>query len=146
MTPAITALYLDTSALLKAFVSEDGTAEVRAWMRMAEVHVSSAIAALETASALARLRREGGSGSATGQAWKAFEEAWKDCAQVQVDEVLAEAARLIASHPLRSLDAIHLASALRIQGSGHSIHFACFDDRLRAAALEEGLEILPPMK
>ena len=139
-------LYLDTSALLKAFIAEDGTSEVRAWMRTADVHASSAIAGLETASALARLAREGGGTAAIGKAKAAFEEAWKDFAQVEVDEVLGEAARLVELHPLRSLDAIHLASALRIQGSGHAIQFACFDDRLRAAALKEGLKILPPMK
>ena len=146
MIQVTAALYLDTSALLKAFIAEDGTSEVRAWMQAADVHASSAIAGLETASALARLAREGGSKAVISKAKAAFEEAWKDFAQVEVDEILGESARLVASHPLRSLDAIHLASALRIQRSGHAIHFACFDDRLRAAARKEGLEILPPAK
>ena len=137
-------LYLDTSALLKAFIAEDGTSEVRTWMHAAEVQASSAIAGLETASALARLVREGAGKAAIGKAKAAFGEAWKDFAQVEVDEVLGEAARLVELHPLRSLDALHLASALRIQRSGHEVHFACFDDRLRVAARKEGLKVLPP--
>lgn len=139
-----TVLYLDTSALLKAFIAEEGTAKVRAWMQAADVLASSSIAALEVASALARLSREGASKAAIGKAHAAFMESWKDFAQVDVDEVLGEAARLVSKHPVRSLDAIHLASALRIQSSGHEIHFACFDGRLNAAAHQEGLKVLSP--
>lgn len=139
-------LYLDTSALLKAFIEEEGTAEVRAWMQAADVHASSSIAALEIASALARLAREGASKAAIAKTHAAFEEAWKDFAQVEVDEVLGQAARLVGKHPLRSLDAIHLASALRIQGSGYDLHFACFDSRLSAAAHQEGLKVLSQRK
>lgn len=142
MTPGRTVLYLDTSALLKAFIAEGGTAEVRAWMQAADVHASSGIAALEVASALARLSREGAAKAAIAKAQAAFEAAWKDFAQVEVDEVLGQAARLVSRYPLRSLDAIHLASALRIQGSGHLIEFACFDNRLGTAAQMEGLKVL----
>lgn len=134
-------LYLDTSALLKAFIAEEGTADVRSWMQAADVQASSALAALEVASALARLSREGAAKAAIAKARAAFEAAWKDFAQVDVDEVLGHAARLVSQHPLRSLDAIHLASALRIQESGHPVEFACFDDRLSAAARLEGLKV-----
>ena len=142
MTQGATVLYLDTSALLKAFIAEEGTAEARAWSQAADVQASSGIAAVEVASALARLSREGAIKGAIAKAHAAFEAAWKDFAQVEVDEVLGQAARLVSKHPLRSLDAIHLASALRIQSSGHNIEFACFDDRLSAAARVEGLKLL----
>ncbi len=145
MTHGAAVLYLDTSALLKAFIAEEGTAEVRAWMQAADVHASSGITALEIASALARLSREGATKAAIAKAHAGFEAAWKDFAQVEVDEVLGQAARLVSKHPLRSLDAIHLASALRIQSSGHDIEFACSDDRLSAAARVEGLKVLPPI-
>jgi predicted nucleic acid-binding protein len=136
-------LYLDTSALLKAFIAEEGTAEVRAWMQVAAVLASSSIAALEVASALARLSREGAGKATVAKANAAFEEAWQDFAKVDVDEVLGQAARLVSQYPLQSLDAIHLASALRIQNSGYEIHFACFDSRLSAAAKLESLKLFP---
>ena len=79
-------LYLDTSALLKAFIVEEGTPDVRAWMQAADVHASSSVAALEVASALARLAREGAGKAAIGKARAAFDEAWKDFAQVEVDD------------------------------------------------------------
>ena len=137
MTRGVTVLYLDTSALLKAFIAEEGTAEVRAWMQAAGVLASSGIAALEVASALARLLREGATKAAIAKARVAFAAAWKDFAQVEVDEVLGQAARLVAKHPLRSLDAIHLASALRIQRAAR-YRFACFDDCLSGAARQKG--------
>ena len=54
-------------------------------------------------------------------------------------EVLSEAARLIERHGLRGLDAIHLCSALWIGQPS----FACFNDRLRIAAVAEGLPLAP---
>jgi predicted nucleic acid-binding protein len=54
-------------------------------------------------------------------------------------EVLLEAGRVIETHGLRGLDAIHLCSALWIGQPA----FACFDDRLRGAAAAEGLTLAP---
>jgi uncharacterized protein len=57
------------------------------------------------------------------------------------DAVLAVAGRL-DPRGLRSLDAIHLATALII-GSDLGALFS-YDDRLTAAALETGLSVLAP--
>jgi predicted nucleic acid-binding protein len=57
------------------------------------------------------------------------------------DQVLAVARRLDPSE-LRSLDAIHLATALSI-GTDLGALFS-YDDRLGAAAAAEGLRVLAP--
>jgi predicted nucleic acid-binding protein len=54
-------------------------------------------------------------------------------------DVLSEVARVIERHGLRGLDAIHLCSALWVGRPS----FACFDDRLRSAAVAEGLPLAP---
>ena len=59
------------------------------------------------------------------------------------DRVLGVAAALVARHPLHSLDAIHLASALvASEGAPTPVRFGSGDARLNAAAKAEGLELL----
>jgi predicted nucleic acid-binding protein len=43
--------------------------------------------------------------------------------------------------PVRTLDALHLASAEFLRGQGHSVVFASYDERLIAAAHELGFSI-----
>ncbi len=55
------------------------------------------------------------------------------------DDVLDEAARCAARHPLRAYDAVQLASAIAARRAEPGVTaFACFDERLTAAALAEG--------
>jgi hypothetical protein len=49
----------------------------------------------------------------------------------------------VRRHPLRGFDAIHLASAIRLQQQlGEEIRVIASDDRLLTAAEEEGLRTL----
>lgn len=58
-------------------------------------------------------------------------------------KLAADAQTLLTRHPLRSGDAIQLASCLYLQReTGESIAFAAFDDRLTVAARAEGLELI----
>lgn len=60
------------------------------------------------------------------------------------DEVLDEAAHLVATHALRAYDGIQLASALAAREVDPECNaFACFDDGLRAAAAANGLTLIP---
>ena len=59
-------------------------------------------------------------------------------------DVVVRAAELVAAHPLRSLDALHLASALLVaKGAPEPFRFGAADERLLAAARAEGLSTLP---
>lgn len=59
--------------------------------------------------------------------------------------VAGRARDLVARHPLRAGDAIHLASCLLLQDTtGEAVELVAFDRRLRAAAQIEGLSVVPP--
>ena len=77
---------------------------------------------------------------------KAFLHDWDAMIVVELTpKVLSEAARLIESHGLRGLDAIHHLDAIHLCSAfwvGQPA-FACFDDRLRNAATAEGLPLAP---
>jgi predicted nucleic acid-binding protein len=61
------------------------------------------------------------------------------------DEVVGLAARLVSRWPLRTGDAVQLASALVSRDADPEIdRFAAFDERLRRAALLEGFAVVPP--
>lgn len=67
---------------------------------------------------------------------------WEEFHVVDVDQPLCErAVELAERHGLKTLDAIHLASALAI--SHDDLTFATWDRRLHAAAKAEGMKTLP---
>lgn len=77
----------------------------------------------------------------TGPALERFRGEWHEIAIVEVDAALTEAAAELAIESrLRSLDALHLAAALRIRGD--DLVFVSWDTRLAAAARASGLEVL----
>ena len=55
--------------------------------------------------------------------------------------VTAQAATLVARHPLRAADALHLASALALRSP--DLVVAAWDEHLVAAARAEGLRTVP---
>ena len=99
--------------------------------------------AVEVASAVARLRREGvleseAEGSAL-EALRALEGSWHE---VQPTEPLRRRAeRLLRVHPLRAGDALQLAAALTWAGDPPEGEIVTHDARLAEAARLEGLEV-----
>lgn len=65
-----------------------------------------------------------------------------DLALVPMDAAVLDAARRLDSPELRSLDAIHLATALSIDSDLGAVF--SYDDRLTAAAVAAGLPVLSP--
>jgi predicted nucleic acid-binding protein len=71
-----------------------------------------------------------------------FEAEWPSFGVIELDQPLAsQAADLAHSTDLRSLDAIHLASALLLPGEDLAI--ATYDRRLHASADARGLYVVP---
>jgi predicted nucleic acid-binding protein len=145
----VEAYFLDSSALVKRYVAETGTA----WMQtitapsVRNLLIIARIAWVEVVSALARREREGGlSPTNVTQAIRSFRYDMDMQYQVvELDRALAEAAgQLVVKHPLRAYDAVQLASALRVQsvfaqaGLASPV-FLTADDRLIAVAQAEGL-------
>jgi len=136
--------YLDTSSLVKLYVEEEGSEEVRRQISGATIVATSAIAYVEARAAFARKHREGGlSEEEYGQVSDGFRQEWGAYLSIGVSEAIVTlAGDLAGGHDLRGFDAIHLASALALRGrTQSSVAFSCADGRLRAAARAEGLEI-----
>ena len=136
--------YLDTSAFVKRFVAEPGSDIVQRLVGTEGPVATATIAYAEVYSGLTRRRREGGlSVNGYGVACR-FEDDWKAVVRVELkDEVLALARDLIRRHPLRGFDAIHLASALRLQSDlGLALTFAAADGKLLKAAAAERLAVI----
>ena len=134
--------YFDTSALVKRYVDEVGRRQVLQLLRRHEC-VASAVLPVELRSALRRRVAEG-----TFEAARVPEILKRVSADraywtlVEVGaEVLDAAETLVAVHPLRTLDAIHVASA-QVFAAGASVTdlmFVSADKRQTDAAAVIGL-------
>lgn len=104
--------YFDTSALVKRYVDEEGRAKVQQLLRRHQC-VTSALLPVEFRSALRRRVADGSLDSRpVSEILKRFAADREFWALVEVtSEVLQAAEQLLASHPLRTLDALHVASA-----------------------------------
>jgi uncharacterized protein len=104
--------YFDTSALIKRYVEEPGRPEVLALLRTNDC-VVSAVLPVEIRSALRRRATEQTLDVKRVPAiLKRFATDRQFWTVIEVSgEVLAAAETLSAAHPLRALDAIHVASA-----------------------------------
>jgi predicted nucleic acid-binding protein len=140
----VTWAYFDTSAFVKRYVGEAGRREV---LRLLRRHpcVTSAVLPVELRSALRRRVDEGTLDEervpevlkrfATDRAFWAFVEITSD--------VLAAAEVLVAIHPLRTLDAIHVASAQLFAARGQTpeLIFVSADKRQTQAAAAIALAV-----
>lgn len=131
-------LYLDTSSLVKLYVAEPGTGDVRARVDQATIVATSTIAYPEARAALARRRRERAlRPAAFAAAKRTFEDEWPKYLAVQVTDALCrEAGNLAERYGLRGYDSVHLASFIEIarQAGIPDTEFSSFDDRLNRAA------------
>ena len=131
-------LYLDTSSLVKLYVAEAGSEDVRSHVDRAAIVATSMIAYPEARAALARRRREGAlRPAAFVDAARRFESDWPKYVAVQVSEGLCrEAGNLAERYALRGCDSVHLASFLEIarEVGVDDTEFSSFDDRLNRAA------------
>ncbi|MBN2494236.1 MAG: type II toxin-antitoxin system VapC family toxin [Deltaproteobacteria bacterium] len=136
-------VYLDTSALVKLYVAESKSAEVRKMIRKADSVATSRVAYPEARSAFARRHREGAlTPAGIRKAVSALDRDMDAYVIVELQEHVARQAGLLAErHSLRGFDAIHLASALDLGLlAGRMPAFVTFDDRQARAADEEGLK------
>jgi predicted nucleic acid-binding protein len=131
-------VYLDTSSLVKLFVAEAGSDDVRELVSRAAVVATSIVAYPETRAALARLRRSGGltaAGFATAK--RDFEAQWPSLLALEVTGPLGrEAGALAERYALRGFDALHLASFVEVarRAGPAETRFSSFDDRLNQAS------------
>ena len=105
-------LFLDTSALVKRYVEEDGTERVLERMGSDPEWIVSSVARTEAEITLCRL---GFDRVESADVWRRLSEDWERCHVVPVDPDCLERARDIGCrYEVRTLDAIHLAAADRL--------------------------------
>ena len=131
-------LYCDTSSLVKLYVSEPGSDDVRAQVAGAAVVASSVIAYPEVRATLARLRRDRLlPPAAFAQVKRQFEADWSSIASVTMDAAeVRRAGDLAERHGLRAPDGIHLAAFVSLleRAGDDDVEFSSFDERLVKAA------------
>jgi len=138
-------LYLDTSALIKAYIEEKYSEDVLQAITKTKIVASNVISYVELHAALARLQREQKlTENEINKFKKLFKQDWEDYLQVEVTEALLNtAAEFTEVFALRAYDSMQLASAhFLLKHTTQSLVFACFDNKLNQAARVLGLELL----
>lgn len=134
--------YFDTSALIKRYVDEDGRLEVLQLLRRHDC-VTSALLSVELRSALRRRVADGSLDTRrVPEIVKRFAGDREFWAVIEVTrDVLLSAEQLVANHPLRTLDAIHVASAqlFAARVAASELTFVSADTRQCAVAASIGL-------
>lgn len=133
-------VFLDSSALVKRYIREAGTDEVLAQCDRGTELAVAVIAVPEVVSAFRRLVREGRVDEAQHAALKA--DLGADLADAILCEtspqVVQRAIDALEAHPLRAMDALHVAAAL----VGAADVFISADARQCAAAAALGLAVV----
>ena len=136
--------YFDTSALVKRYVDEPGRREVLRILRRNEC-VTSTVLPVELRSALRRRVAQGSIDAARLPAilkHVAADRPFWTLVEVGID-VLASAETLVAAHAIRTLDAIHVASAqlFAARVSIPGLTFVSADKRQTETAAAVGLVV-----
>ncbi len=129
-------LYLDASAIVKIVIRERESLALRAELENWTELASSIVSRVEVARALRRMM-----GAA---AWSEpdADAVLDGIAYLDIDVTLTREAARLDPLELRSLDAIHLASAISLAGDLGAI--STYDVRLAEAARQRGIAVLSP--
>jgi uncharacterized protein len=127
------ATYVDSSALVKLAVREPESAALRRYLVRRRPLVSSALARTEVVRALLPLGPD---------AIRRGRDVLARLDLLRINDRLLDAAGLLAPADLRSLDAIHLASAEQFGSDLRA--FVTYDERLATAARDRGFRVIRP--
>ncbi len=126
-------VYLDSSALLKLVAKEPESTALRRYWQLLGRRVSSALARAEV------LRAAYGIGP---EPLLRARDVLRRLDLLTIDEELLERAAFLEPLTLRTLDAIHLASALALGSELEEV--VTYDKRMAEAALGLGLRVVAP--
>lgn len=127
----MTVAYVDASALTKLILDEPDSTAMRRWYVGSERVLCSRIGIVETSRAVGRFAHDPAHLQVILRSVEVFE----------LDAGIARHAATISPPALRTLDAIHVATALAI---GPVDAFVTYDDRLTESARAAGLPVVRP--
>ena len=141
-------IYLDSSALVKRYIQEDGTDVVKSILAGDDLITTSKLSYPEILSALMRKVRAGEIERKTFNGIVDMLD--KDWGYFLVldfhNDLLQIVKMLIGKHPLKAADAIHLSSALWLKASSKAgVTFVASDSSLLKAARTEKLQVMNPL-
>ena len=150
----MTHLFLDSSALIKRYLPEQGTHWVRSLIAASagNLAIIAHITSVEMLSGISRRKREGLITSRHAHAIRQLMERHVRDEYVTVgltESIVSRAKDLLEQHPLRAYDAIQLASALEshdrlVAANQPPIVFVTADQRLLEVAATVGLAVDNP--
>lgn len=129
-----TRVYLDASALVKLIQSEPETPALTAYLAGSPTVFSSRVAQVEVRRAVAWIAEPADDAQVEGL--------FNGVQLIELDATVALNAGSVAPTVLRSLDAIHLASALTLGDELDAM--VTYDNRLANASRAAGLEVVAP--
>ena len=127
------ATYLDSSAIVKLVVAEPESSALRRYLRRRKPYISSALARAEVARSLLLF---GPAAIQRGDAVLARIDL------IRVNDAVLRSAGGLLPEDIRTLDAIHLATAQQL--GTDLARIVTYDTRMRAAAEALGLEVNSP--
>jgi predicted nucleic acid-binding protein len=127
------ATYLDSSALVKLAVREPESVALRRYLSRQRPLISNALARTEVVRALLPVGPD---------AVRRGREVLARVDLLRINDRILDVAGLLTPLELRSLDAIHLASAEQLGADLRA--FVTYDERLAAAAAGRGLRVIQP--
>lgn len=138
-------VYAESSAVLSWLLGEPTQAVVLKELQNAERVVSSSLTGVECARGLARARTSGRLSAADELAalrlLDVAESSW-DVFDLS-ERVMLRARGSFPAEPVRTLDALHLATALIFQEALGDVSIVSFDERIRENARALGMKVLP---
>jgi predicted nucleic acid-binding protein len=140
-------IYLDSGALVKRYVAEDGSDAIDRLLADHPYTATSRLAYPEILSALNRKHRAREfSARVLGELIAGFESDWGKLFILEFDgELLPIIKQAIRKHAIRGADAVHLASAMWLRSVlKEDVIFACADAKLIDAARAERLLAFDP--
>ncbi|CAN5680493.1 MAG: type II toxin-antitoxin system VapC family toxin [Actinomycetota bacterium] len=128
-------LYLDSSAIVKLVVREPESEALAALIADWPERVSSELARVEVMRAARRAE-------AGGEVLARAEEVLARIGLIHVDGVVLEIAASLAPRHLRTLGAMHIATALSVKDDLGAI--VAYDERVKSASEATGIKVLSP--
>ncbi|MCH7473660.1 MAG: type II toxin-antitoxin system VapC family toxin [Gemmatimonadetes bacterium] len=130
------ALYLDTSAVLRAVLESGVSPQVEQKLRAARALVTSRLSLVESTRVLLRLRADGrASEENLADAAREIDAVWNRCEIWELTRQVCETASQVAPRgSLRTLDALHLATYVLARRHIDGLELLSADTRLSEAA------------